>query len=555
MANALLNIGSRALAAAQGSLATVSHNIANVNTGGYSRQQAQLATAGSQYTGAGFFGRGVDITTVRRQYDQFLTAAVQSAGSASAADAARARALEALDGLFADAEQGIGASLDAFFSAAGDLASRPADLSARQVFVARADQLAQRITGIGRQVVALRAEADSRLAPEAVQVDNRLAEIARLNAQVVLAQGSGQVANDLLDQRDAAVQALGALLAVQVVQQDDGALDLFTAGGATLLVGQQRATLEAVPDPDDASKHGLRLTLGSVSQWLDADAVGGGSLAGTLRFRDEDAPAVLEQVGRIAQGLASAVNAQQALGVDMDGQPGTPLFTVRTESLAASATSLSVRPLSARQVATGYAATVEAGEANRGGVRASGFAVVRAAAANTLPVTITFSDPPDSFTVSGVNGLPPFTVPYASGQRIPAAPADYNGWTLTLQGEPVAGDSFSIGATKAPGADNRNALALAALADEGLAGGATLNESYAALLGDVGSCTQATQAAADVSARLHDESVARQQAVSGVNLDEEAADLLRFQQAYQASARIIQASQSLFESLLSATAR
>src|SRR5690606_14624151 len=240
------------------------------NTEGYSRQQAQLATAGSQYTGAGLFGRGVDITTVRRQYDPLPTAAVQPSGAASAADAARAQALGALDRVFADGELGIGASLDAFFGAAGDLANRPADLATRQVFVARADQLAQRITTIGRQVAALQAEADARLAPEAAQVNNRIDEIARLNNQIVLAQGSGHVPNDLLDQRDAAVQALGAFLTVQAVKQDDGSLNLFTVEGASLLVGQQRAKLDAVRDPDDPSRHSLRLTLGSVSQRLDA---------------------------------------------------------------------------------------------------------------------------------------------------------------------------------------------------------------------------------------------------------------------------------------------
>lgn len=633
MTSSLLNIGSRALSAAQGSLATVSHNIANANTAGYSRQQAQLATAGAQYTGAGFFGRGVDLTTVRRQYDQFLTAAVQSAGSASAADAARASALQALDGVFGDGELGIGASLDAFFSAAGDLANRPADLATRQVFVARADQLAQRLTSIGGQVAALRAEADGRLAPEAAQVNNRLDEISRLNTRIVLAQGSGHAPNDLLDQRDAAVQALGQFLSVQVVAQDDGSLNLFTTDGATLLVGQQQAKLEALPDPEDASRHALRLTLGTVSQWLDAGALGGGSLAGTLRFRDEDATAVLDQVGRIAQVLASATNAQQALGVDMDGQPGAPLFNVpgpqsrpastntgsgviaaavtdagalqasgyevrwdgaayqvtrladglvrstaglpatldglqfsaggtpaagdrwQVQPFAAAATGLAARPLSARQVATAYAATVQADAGNTGGVRASGFEVVRASGDNTLPVRITFNDPPTTFNVTGLAGGDLAGVPYAPGQRVPAAPADYNGWSLTLDGTPAAGDGFSVGATRTPAADNRNALALAGLARDGLAGGATLNESYAALLGEVGSRTQATQAAADVSARLQEEASARQQAVAGVNLDEEAADLLRFQQAYQASARIIQASQSLFESLLSATGR
>lgn len=633
MSGSLLNIGSRALSAAQGSLATVSHNIANVNTAGYSRQEAQLSTAGAQYTGSGFFGRGVDLTTVRRHYDQFLTAAVQAAGSTSAADAARASGLQALDKLFADGELGIGAALDQFFAAAGDLANRPADLSARQVFVAGASALAQRIAAVGAQIEGFAREADGRLVQQAAQVNTRLDEIAKLNEKIVLAQGLGQPPNDLLDQRDAALQSLGALMSVRTVTQDDGSLALFTPEGAPLLVGQQQSKLVAATDPNDPSRHALRLDVGTTSQWLDADAIGGGSLAGTLRLRDQDLPAAMNQVGRIAQVLASAANAQQALGVDMDGQPGAALFAVpgpqalasaantgsgalavtitnagalqpsdyevqwdgaayqvtrladgqvqsaaslpatidglqfsgsgapaagdrwQVRPFAAAATGIAARPLAARQVATAYAATVQPAAGSSGKATVSGFQVVRASADNTLPVSITFNMPPTTFNVTGLAGGNLTNVPYTPGTRVPAAPADYNGWSLTLDGLPAAGDSFVVGANTAPAADNRNAHALAGLGRAALADGATLNEAYAALLGDVGSRTQSAQAAADVSGRLQDEAVARQQNVAGVNLDEEAADLMRFQQAYQASARIIQASQNLFEALLSATGR
>ncbi len=632
MSSSLLNIGSRALSAAQGSLTTISHNIANANTVGYSRQEAVLSTAGGQYTGSGFFGNGVDLTTVQRQYDQFLTSAVQTAGSVSGADAARASGLQALDTVFADNTQGIGASLDSLFSAAGDLANRPADLSARQVVIARADSLAQRVGSVGGQIADLISEANGRLAQDASQVNTKLSAIARLNAQIVLAQGQGQPPNDLLDQRDTAVQALGALLSVKTVAQTDGSLSLFTTEGAPLLVGQQQATLTGAPDPDDPSRTALKLTSGNTTQWLDQAGLGGGSLAGTLRLRDEDLGGALNQVGRIAQVLASAFNSQQALGVDMDGQPGAALFKVpgpttlaagsntgsgtlaatitdpsalqasdydvrwdgaayqitrlsdgqsqsagtlpatidglqfagngtpasgdhwQVRPFAAAATGLAAQPLSARQLATGYAATVQPAAGNQGGVTAASFAVTRAASDNALPVTITFNNPPTSFNVIGLASGNLSNIPYSSGQKLPAS-GDWNGWSLTLAGTPVAGDSFAVGATGTPGADNRNALALAGLAQGGLVGGATLNETYASLLGDVGSRVQSGQAAADVSAQLQQEAVARQQNVSGVNLDEEASNLLRFQQAYQASARIIQASQSLFESLLSATGR
>jgi flagellar hook-associated protein 1 FlgK len=632
MSTSLLNIGSSALSAAQGSLATVSHNIANVNTAGYSRQEAVQSTAGGLYTGAGFFGRGVELTTVRRQYDQFLTASVQSAASASAADTARANGLKALDAVFGDGSQGIGVALDGLFSAAGDLANRPADLSARQVFVARAGQLAQRISGVGQEIAGLLHEADGRLAQDAVQVNTRLTEIARLNTQIARGQASGQPPNDLLDQRDAALRGLSELLEVHSVAQDDGSLALFTREGAPLLVAQQQARLEAAPDPADPTRNALRLVVANTPQWLDAAGLGGGSLAGTLRLRDEDLTAALNQVGRIAQVAGAAFNRQQAAGVDLDGAPGAALFNVpapavrpnaantgsaalaavvadasalqasdysvqwdgsayqitrmadgwatttatlpatldglqfagagtpaagdrwQVRPLAAAATGLAAGVLSPRQVATGFAATAVAAAGNRGGATASGFQVQRVDPANRLPVTIRFNAPPTSFNVTGLAGGDLANVPYAAGQRVPAAPADYNGWSLVLDGTPAAGDSFAVQPVTAPGSDNRNALALAGLARQGLVAGATLNEGYAALIGDVGSRVQSGQAAADISGRLQDEAVTRQQAVAGVDLDEEAANLLRFQQAYQAAAKIIQASQSLFESLLAATA-
>src|SRR4051812_27665190 len=135
MTDSLLSLGSRALVATQAAITTVSHNITNANTAGYSRQEAQLATAGAQFSGAGFFGKGVQLETVQRQYDAFLTGALQTATATSSADATRANGLQALDQIFGVSELGIGAGLDSFFAAAGDLANRPADLSSRQVFL------------------------------------------------------------------------------------------------------------------------------------------------------------------------------------------------------------------------------------------------------------------------------------------------------------------------------------------------------------------------------------------------------------------------------------
>ncbi len=633
MAVSLLNVGARSLSAAQGSLGTIAHNIANANTAGYSRQEAVLTTSPGTYSGSGFFGRGVDISTVRRQYDQFLVASVQNSTSQASAASARSSALEGLDSVFADAELGIGAAVDAVFSAAGNMASRPADMTARQSFVSSAGQLAERITTVGSQLADMGRQADARLTQDATQVNLRLTELKALNTRIAQAQASGQAPNDLLDQRDVAMQSLGSLMAVTTVAASDGSLNIFTTSGAALLVGGQQAQMKTVPDAADPTQLSVQLTIGSTSQKLDAADLAGGSLAGTLRFRDEDLAAAVNQIGRIAQVGADRFNTQQAAGVDASGAQGTALFSVPApvtqahtantgggavtaavadssaliasdynvaydgsnftitrmsdgtatstagfpatvdglkfngvggmnagdswtiKPFAAASTGLAGKPLAARQVATGFAAGVEAAATNKGGATATGFKVVTPGADNTLPVTFTFNNPPTSFNVTGLAGGNLTNVPYTAGQTVPASPADYNGWSLVLDGVPVAGDSFSVKPTTSPAGDNRNALAMGALAGLKLVDGATINEAYAAVVGDVGTRVQGARDTASVTSSLKAEASSRQQNLSGVNLDEEAANLLRFQQAYQASAKIIQASQTVFEALLSVAGR
>ncbi|MBC7380148.1 MAG: flagellar hook-associated protein FlgK [Burkholderiaceae bacterium] len=629
----LLSIGSRSLSAAQGTLSTIAHNIANANTQGYSRQEAVLSTAPGLYTGAGFFGQGVNLTTVRRQYDQFLTAAVQTNTAQASADSARSSALGELDGVFGSGSLGIGAAVDATFAAASDLANRPADTTTRQAYVASAAQLATRVTAVGKQLADMGRRVDSRLTQSASDVNARLTDIKSLNTQIAQAQATGQPPNDLLDQRDAALQSLNSLMGVSSVAAPDGSINLFTASGAPLLVGSQQATLKAVADPADASRTSLQLMIGNTAQPLDQNAMAGGSMAGLLQFRNDDLASATNQIGRLAVVVADRFNSAQANGVDATGTPGAALFAVPTpvtqpnsansgsgaltasvtdssalkasdyrvswdgaaytvtrlsdgqastpagfpatvdglqfsaagspasgdswlvRPFSAAATGMAAKALSPRQVATGYAATIAPSSINQGTAKASSFQVVAQGASTATPVTISFNSPPTTFNVTGLASGNLTNVPYSAGQTVPASPATWNGWSVVLDGAPAAGDSFAVKPNTSPASDNRNALALGTMADLKLVDGATLNESYAALVGDVGSRVQGAADASSLSGSLHADAITRQQNVSGVNLDEEASNLLRFQQAYQASAKLIQASQTLFDALLAATGR
>jgi flagellar hook-associated protein 1 FlgK len=132
-ASTLMSIGTRAMFANYAALQTTGHNIANAGVDGYSRQQVQLQTSIGQFSGAGFFGKGVDVKTVARAFDQFLQREAIVTRSQASYDSARLDKLSQLESVFAGGEQGVGFAAGEFLNAMVDMASHPQDLAARQV--------------------------------------------------------------------------------------------------------------------------------------------------------------------------------------------------------------------------------------------------------------------------------------------------------------------------------------------------------------------------------------------------------------------------------------
>jgi len=626
--SALLSVGQSALLAAYAQLRTTGHNIANANTPGYTRQDTVLASAGGQYTGGGFFGQGVDIVTVQRRYDRFLTAELSSSTALAAADGARAGQLGRLDSLLADTDNGIGVAIDELNAALADLVNRPADTSARQIVLARADALALRMRTVDAQLQQLGQESSERIGQAATSATDLLGRIARLNERIAASAGAGQPPNDLLDERDRLLLDLNGYLKATAYTQADGTVSVFAGGGEALVVGNRAATLRAEPDPLDASRLRVVMALGATELPVSAETLGGGSIAGLLRFRDQDLQAARTRLGQLAGAMAEAFNRQQSLGVDANGVAGQPMFALGEPRVTAASTNAGSAQLAASVVdgtqlaasdyeirydgtqylvtrgadglqrsyatlpqtvdglqislgsgtpaagdrfqlrsatsiaagfaralssgaglATGYAVSAARAGSNTGDVSVAAFSVDAADPNLTQPVTLTFTAA-GSFDVSGAGTGDPAGVAYVPGQAI-----SYNGWTITLQGMPQPGDRIEIVPTADPSVDNRNARAMIRLADQPLAGGATFNDAFAAVLADVGTRTQSAQATEAVSTRLLGDARAAQAQLSGVNLDEEAARLLQYQQMYQAAAKVIQAAQSMFDTLLAATGR
>lgn len=327
----IMNIGVRALMANQGALQVVSHNIANVNTPGYSRQTAILQTTPGQFTGSGYFGKGVDIVTIQRSYSDFLTKQAAVTQSIAAADASRYDKLSQLEGAFPGGSDGLGASIGNMLNAFSDVMNAPTDLTARSVVLARADEAATRFRVASGQLDDLRQNVTEQLRNNVSTVNSLADQIASINTAISRALGGGQSPNDLLDQRDQLISQLNKYVRTTNIPADDGSMTVFVAGSQPLVLGGTASYLTTDPKTMatgliDPAKTQLGITVGGTTYPLDPNMLGGGEMAGLLRFQNTDLVDATNMLGRMALAIGTRMNEQQALGLDPNGNLGLPLF-------------------------------------------------------------------------------------------------------------------------------------------------------------------------------------------------------------------------------------
>src|SRR5258706_3027882 len=319
-ASALMSLGMRAMSANYAALQATGHNIANSNTVGYSRQSAELETAGGQFTGAGFFGKGVNVSRVARAHSDFLTREAANTQAVASADEARSSQLQQLEKVFAMGEDGLGYAATQMFNAFVDVANKPADASSRQVVLARAGEFAARVRTAGGQIDTVQAGVTEDLQNSIKSVNMLAGQIADLNTKIASLKGSGHAPNDLLDQRDTAINELSKYLQVTTIDAEDGSTSVFIGGGQKLVLGSQTTPMVAVPDVYDPSRFQLGINDSGAVREMPSELITGGAIAGLLRFQNTDLVDARNQLGQLAAAVAGNVNRQQALGLD-GGQP------------------------------------------------------------------------------------------------------------------------------------------------------------------------------------------------------------------------------------------
>ncbi|KWA67667.1 flagellar biosynthesis protein FlgK [Burkholderia ubonensis] len=659
MSNTLMNLGISGLNAAIWGLTTTSNNIANSATPGYTIERPVYAEASGQYTGSGYLPQGVNTVTVQRQYSQYLSDQLNNAQTQGGALSTWNTLVAQLNNYVGSPTAGISTAITNYFTGLQNVANKAADTSVRQTAMSNAQVLADQLKAAGAQYDALRQSVNTQLSATVAQINTYTTQIAQLNQQIATAGSQGQPPNQLMDQRDQAVSNLSSLAGIQVVRNDQG-YSVFMAGGQPLVVADKSYTLAAVTSSSDPSE--LSVVSQGIAganppgpnQALPDASLSGGTLGGLLAFRRQTLDPAQAQLGAIATSFAAQVNAQNALGVDLSGNPGGNLFSTgsptvyanqantgnatlnvsfanpsqpttsdytlsyqgankyaltdrATGTVVGTATSATM-PISIGGLNFSVSGTMNAGDsftvlptrgalggfslatANGSAIAAASPVAVSASGTNTgtgkitqgavtagyqIPAggttltydatTNTLSGFPAGTTVT-IAGSPPTTVPIAGPTTtVPynpatgatmtmtgAAPGAINGVTITLSGTPSTGDTFKIGPYSGGTSDGSNALALAQLVTAKTLGGGTttLTGAYANYVNGIGNTASQLKSSSAAQTALVGQITKAQQEVSGVNQNEEAANLMQYQQLYQANAKVIQTASTLFQTVL-----
>ncbi len=639
----VLNIGTRALMANQVVLQTAGNNIANVNTPGYSRQTAVLQTVQGQFTGGGYVGKGVEVSTIQRTYSEFLTRQAALAGAISTGDATRADKLKQLENIFPGGATGLGAAINDMLNAFSDVASAPTDLTARTVALTRVSETAARMRSTSTNLDDLQAGVAQEIEQKISAINNLASNIAAVNDKIARAQGNGQTPNDLLDQRDQLVRDLNRYVQTSSIAANDGTVGIFIGGSQALVLGSTAAALSVVSDNfNDPLKTKIAINRSGLSVTMDEAMLGGGEVSGLLRFQNTDLAEGRNLLGRLTLAVSTSMNNQHQLGLDLDGNVGGNLFTpisfgagnilqpaapatlntgtatlglsisdvtqfaasdyevnftaatsgnitrksdgvvtafaavpitldgltfnVTAGTAAAgdrflikpyttSASNISAEFSSPRALAVASPVAGQMGTSNTGSLQLASLAA-RTNPPTNVPVTLTFTGS-NSYTRSDT-GATVYT--YTSGQPIEGtvpATTPLSQWSLSLQGTPKAGDTFTVAAQPAAfrNLNAGNASAMMALRDAAMFDGSALTDGYASLIAQVGIRAQSANYAANVSSAIAANLEKDRTGVAGVNLDEEASKLIQYQQAYQASAKMIQIANSIFDTLMQSMSR
>lgn len=663
MSSDLLSIGSSGVLAQQKLLWTTSNNISNINTQGYTRQSTTLYTNTT--------GLGVGMSQTNRLLDLYAQNEVRRDTSDFKYYQSAYNQLATTDQLLSDDSNSISKALNNYFKAFQSANESPNTDASRESLMSQIKGVSNRFQTISGSLNKQYTTINNKVDGEVKSINDLLSGVNDLNQQIAKSGGNTDGTElNLVDQRDELISQLSEKMDIRTVAQSNGTMLVNLSTGQSLVLAGGAASLSVTQGNPDVTQTGLQLTIGTSKASLDTAV--GGSLGGLYEARDGLQP-VQREVGQLAVALSDAMNSQNKLGMTLNNQLGSDLFTLPTSQGLPDANNTGTGAISVAFMA-GKGSEVTPNDFEVKFTSGSGFEVYMLDG-DTKSLVTSGSTPPSlfqmpnygiEFTVSGApatgdslllqptkdaasnisvaisrgedialaasvktsavatnygtakislagvyntgagsnftstslqasaphtvkldssgnyevyDGGAPATLlgvaPAASkGQNLFAnmelplgGPKSYTdvkvlpGFDVNVSGIAKANDQFSISFNTNGFSDNYNGLALATLQTQDMVrkgnssaadNKMTFNEGFSATVSSLGSRVSSLKTNSDAAEAKQTQSLDRFNSEAGVNMDEEAANLVRFQQAYAASAQIITTAKAVFDTLLSA---
>lgn len=520
------------LNAQQAMLGVTSNNIANVNTPNYCKRTMTLeARTASQLASGVAVGNGVSIGEITRQTNEFLQKIVRESSGELQAYHVEDTYLERIEALFAfeGEHTTIGTTLNAFFAAADDLAITPANIELRSNFIARGEDLAAAISNTYNSLAELQEEADQRIVTEVDTINALTDQIADLNGQIKRRESAGALAADERDQRDALIEKLSEKLSFTATELDDGSVNITLATGFALVAGNTSRALSVGIVPTGGTGtlppalNGGQLNSivydysnGDMTSVVDLTSTikdGMGSLGGLLKMRgvcEADADKPFEGTGTLIE-LAGKI---EAIAQDL-------LIAANKTYLGDDPSTVAWDPL--------------ARDLNNGTPSSFGLFSVPG-------VTDSGGDGP---TINDLNALG--LASWASVLQFAVTDAEdvAAGRVASAAGTIAVGNADNIRAIAAEASVSRDFYVNNVVAFSG-----TYSEAYDEMVSRVGNLKNTSRVNLAVAEANLTSAQSRRDEVSGVSLDEEFTNLIKYQRAYEASARLIKIADQLLQEVV-----
>lgn len=558
-----MGVGVRGLSASQLALDVTGQNISNANTEGYSRKRVSVSSDSRRDSTLGQLGNGVEVTNVERYRNEFIDAQIQGQMGDKGYYTKIDEAYERIENILNEpSDTGLNSFLDNFWDSLADLSNNPSDLSSRESVRANTLAMTNRFHAVADEMDAYRSSIDSNLNAHVETVNELTARISQLNQEIATVELGGKFqANDSRDNRDLALKELAMQIPVEAIEDASGRVSV-TSGGSILVGPTDRVELTLYRDelelPDGTVRSEMFIRYGNLATKFEPE---GGEIGGVFQIRDEILKNYEDTLDQIASDLVTAVNEVHLTGYDLDEDTGIYFFDpTKTRAGDIELSGDIIRNVSNIAAARG-------GQASNPAINPVPATVT---ALGTIDLTDTALDPVnfDARYVNLMEGSVTVTLTPAGTQLTEGASNDYvidytNGQISFVNGTLVPPGStvnveFMYNDVGFGGiGDGENAVALAELknsltSDPDIQGEntQTLGEFYSSFIGQLG--IDRNEAISNMQTREYilQQLEQRQAEVSGVSLDEEMANMIKFEHSYQASAKFISTIDQMLEVLM-----